>query len=111
VPHVPPGRAGGRSDMQHWVERNLFVKATPQGWKVTPSPNGGEAPVLKPPQGGFGPALRLGVVLPGCVPGIARIELLRRTALLDASPPAERPSPRGGPGASRQAERWRAIPR
>ena len=85
VPHIPPGRPGRRADMQHRSERQVCGTAMSHGWKVAPSAYGGKAPGFEPFQIGFGPSIRVRVMLPGGVTGVGGIELLARRALVDAT--------------------------
>ncbi|HKQ40003.1 MAG TPA: hypothetical protein VJ063_18135 [Verrucomicrobiae bacterium] len=80
VPHVPPRRSRGRSDMQHWRKCYIRVAALLQRRKVAPPAHGGETPRPEPLQRSLSPTIRIRIVLPRRIAGIVAIELLARRA-------------------------------
>ena len=79
VPHVPPGRAGRGTEVQHGREHHICVTRLPQRLKIAPSPNGRETPGLEPLQSDFSPPVRISVMPPGRIAGIIEIELIARS--------------------------------
>ena len=97
VPHVPPGRAGSRSDMQHGRERQICVTATSQCLEIAPSADSSKSPGLEPLHSGVGPQVRISVMLPCCIGRIGGIELSARSALVDTTHPEGKEPLSAGP--------------